>query len=780
MKQLLISLFFFLYLINSLFSENNIELNNDNVIDIGSYAYIFADEITPRTIESLLLEIGEKGIENIPQTTFSGEHIDYNVWVYFTLKNESENENWVVEYDYERTGKRLTLYEIHNGEIIREIDDGIHVPWGMKDLSYRNPAFVLNIENGETKDYIIRFSKPKNLPFLTDMQIKLKLRSIKKFIEYTSYENLFLGILLGVIIVMGFYNLILYFSLRQLGYLYFSLFIFFLGLLQLNTYGIVAQWFPTSFNIEYLVSVFFPSLQGIAFVLFSTSLLRLKDRYPKLSLGLIVSSLSMPLFSMIFLLGNIVSIIAIRNILLLVYLIIIITLSIIIALKGDRSAKIFLASNSVFLVFAVIGLLMQMGILPFYFILSHSMDIGIIVMIVLFSLALGDEIKAIHNEKEKAKLESNAKTMFLANMSHEMRTPLSGIIGFSELIENSSNSEDIFRHNEMIRKEGNRLQFLINQLLDLAKAESGKISLDIRPFSLSKLINSIESSFFNRAKQQKLLLSTYIDSDQLSEWYEGDPDRIEQILVNLVGNALKFTEEGSITVRAEKEDGNIKLSVTDTGIGIKEKDRNKIFGTFIQGDQTTSRKYGGTGLGTAISKELAHLMGGDIGFYPNKPSGTVFWVSLPLETAKSPDKLGVSHALQNEDPHSIKGASILLAEDYLANQLIAKRHLESAKCNVDLAVNGKVAIQMASLKKYDLILMDVQMPEMDGLEATRIIRKQGLNTETPIVAMTASAYDTVRQECFRSGMNDVMAKPIRKVHFLKNVLTWIRPIPSRV
>lgn len=780
MKQVCIYLIFYLFLLNPLIADISININNDGVIDIGSNAYIFSDNETQRTIESLLVEIDEKGIENIPQTSFSGEHINYNAWVYFSLHNATNNDKWVLEYDYERNGKRLTLYEIDNGKIINEIDDGFHIPWDKKNLAYRNSAFILTIGKGETKDFCVRFSVPIDRSLLTDLQIKLKARPIKNFIEYTSYEHLFLGVILGVVIVMALYNLILFFSLRQFGYLYFSLFIFFLGFLQLNTYGIVAQWFPTSMKIASLISRFFPSLQGVAFILFSSSLLRLGERYPKISVVLKCSSLSMPLLSLAFHLWNAVYMISIRNVLLLFYLIIIITLSIIISLRGDRPAKLFLISNSVFLVFAVVGVLMQMGLLPFSFMLYHSMDLGMIAMIVLFSLALGDEIKIIHNEKEKAKLENHAKTMFLANMSHEMRTPLSGIIGFSELIENTSNREDIYKHNEMIKKEGSRLQFLINQLLDLSKAESGKFTLDIRPFSLSILINSIESSFIDRARKENLNLYTHIDENSLSDWYEGDPDRIEQILVNLVGNALKFTEEGSITINIENEGGNVRFTVTDTGIGIREKDINKIFGTFVQGDQSTSRKYGGTGLGTAISRELAHLMGGDIGFYPNNPTGTVFWVSLPLKPSNTPAFSGDSQDKLDVELGCIKGASVLLAEDYLANQLIAKRHLESVNCSVDIAANGKIAVAMASGKKYDLILMDVQMPEMDGLEATRIIKKQGLNTETPVIAMTASPYDTVRQECISCGMDDVMAKPIRKVSFLKNVLKWIRPVPTRI
>jgi len=762
-----------------LFADNSIQLRKDGAIDIGKSAYVFSDRIdAPRTINSLLSEISEKGIENIPQTQFSGEHIKNNAWVYFSLQNETENENWVMEYDYDRSGKRLTLYEIEKGRITREIEEGNHIPWEQKDLVYRNPAFVLNIGKGETKDYILRFSSPENLPFLTDLQIKLKLWTMKGFIENASSQHLFFGVLLGVAIVMGLYNLILFFSLQQKGYLYFSLFIFFLGFLQLNSYGIIAKWFPTSMNLDYMVGTFFPSLLGIAYILFSSTLLRLRERYPKLLSVLIWSSWVMPLFSLIFQLANILFIMEIRNILLLIYLVIIIILSIIISLRGDRPAQIFLLSNSIFLFFAVIGMLMQIGVLPFSLFLSHSMDLGMIVMIVLFSLALGDEIKIIHNEKEKAKLESDAKTMFLANMSHEMRTPLNGIIGFSELIQNTSDSEEIHRHNEIIRKESNRLHFLINQLLDLSKAEKGKMALDIRPFSLSALLNSIESSFLYRAKQQNLVFSSHFDSNQLSEWYEGDPDRIEQILVNLVGNALKFTEQGSIHVKAEKEHENVKITVADTGIGIEEKDKSKIFGIFNQADQSVSRKYGGTGLGTAIARELTHLMDGEIGFYQNKPSGTVFWISLPLKPTDCPDFSKEKSDLKKEELSGLEGASILLAEDYLANQLIAKRHLESVNCKVDLAENGKIAVEKAAQKKYSLILMDVQMPEMDGLEATSIIKKQGLNRETPVLAMTASAYDTERQKCLSSGMDEVIAKPIRKNSFLKTLLHWIGSVPS--
>lgn len=743
-------------------------------IDIGRHAYIISDSSGPRTIDTLLKEIRDRGLANIPRSAFSGEHISYNAWVLFTLKNESDSTNWILEYDYERTGKQITLYEIENGNAVRLHNDGFHVPWDQKDLPHRNPAFRLFLDRGETRHYCILFSKPEDRPFLTDLQIKLKLWPLREFIGKAAAEHLFFGILLGIIIVMGLYNLILFVYLRQWGYFYYSLFIFFLGMMQLNTYGIISKAFPTSLNIDFIISTFFPSLQGVAYVLFSASLLRLHERYPRTAFLLIWSSLLMPLFSFMFQIWNILFVMDIRNILLLLYLLSIIFLSVRIALKGDRPAKIFLTSNCIFLLFAVIGVFMQMGILPFITLLYHSMDIGMILMIVLFSLALGDEIKAIRHDKEKAKLESTAKTMFLANMSHEMRTPLNGIIGFTELVQNSSDLEEIHRHNVLIRRESNRLLFLISQLLDLSKAETGKISLNIRPFSISALLNSLESSFTQRVEQNNLKLSTHVDMENVNEWYEGDPDRIEQILVNLVGNALKFTDQGTIRIEVTRESERIRFSVADTGIGIKEQDRGRIFGAFVQADSSITRKYGGSGLGTTIARELVLLMKGDIGFYPNKPKGTVFWFTLPLSPSIRPDFTSELHGLEPDELTALKDSSVLLAEDYPTNQFIAQRHLESVGCVVDLAVNGKEAVKKASENKYALILMDVQMPEMDGLEATKIIKREALNAQTPIIAMTASAYDAERQECIDNGMDDVIAKPIRKVPFLKTVSSWIR------
>ncbi|MBN1649609.1 MAG: response regulator [Spirochaetales bacterium] len=770
-----------LLVLNSfLFADAVFVLYGQKTISINNEAYTFADSEVPRTIESLLREIREKGLENMPRTRFSGEHLRTNAWAYFTLKNESDAAKWILEYDYERTGKEFTLYEIVDGKVVNTIKDGYEIPWSDKDLAYRNPAFLLTLGPGETRDYCLLFTKPTRRPFLTDLQMKLRISPLRVFISRSSTEHLFYGVLLGIIGVMALYNLFLFFSLKQKGYLYYSMFIFFLGILQLNTYGIVARWFPESWNIDYLVSTFFPSFQGLAYVFFSNSLLRLRDRFSKISPVLTWSALAMPLLSLIFFIWNVVFITEIRNAMLMLYVLTVIVLSVLIALRGDRPAKIYIASNLFLLLPAIIGLLMQMGLLPFLHELYYTMDIGIIIMIILSSLALGDEINLIQREKEQAKHESSAKTRFLTNMSHEMRTPLNGIIGFTELIQGSNDLAEIHRQNTLIRKEGGRLLFLINQLLDLAQAEAGRLTLNECAFSISGLINSIESSFLQRAHKKKLELHTNIDADRVHDWYEGDPDRIEQILVNLVGNALKFAGEGTIRIEVSCHAGQVRFSVADTGIGIKETDRNRIFGAFVQADPSITRRFGGSGLGTTIAKELVKIMGGEIGYYSNKPSGTVFWFSLPLKPTAKPDFSGEPHELDQDKLDTLSGTPVLLAEDYPTNQFIALRHLESVNCRVDLAENGRIAVEMAAAKKYALILMDVQMPEMDGLEATRIIRKQGLNTDTPVLAMTASAYDFERRECLENGMNDVIAKPIRKASFLRVVSSWIGRLPTGV
>ena len=382
----------------------------------------------------------------------------------------------------------------------------------------------------------------------------------------------------------------------------------------------------------------------------------------------------------------------------------------------------------------------------------------------------------LHDAMEAARHASQAKSRFLANISHEMRTPLNCIIGFSEMISRRVD-HDQKKNLDIVLEESERLLTLINQLLDIEKIEAGKISLDPATFNLKEFLQSIENSFAVHCADKGLYLQVEEGND-VPELIEADSFRLRQVLDNLVSNAVKFTSRGGIRVSVAVEEwpGNrelvLKFSVADTGIGIPREQAETIFDSFEQGDTSRTRLYGGTGLGTTITKQLVTLMKGEIGMESEIGFGSLFWFTLPCRV---PMEDGFPDAI-NASPGSVEliqgSPKVLVVEDYLPNRVIARSHLESVGCQVSEALNGREAVELAEERFFDLILMDVQMPEMDGLEATALIR-QGPNRETPIVGLTANAFPDDLRQYRQAGMNGVLTKPLRREAFLSDVASWL-------
>jgi CheY-like chemotaxis protein/HPt (histidine-containing phosphotransfer) domain-containing protein len=373
--------------------------------------------------------------------------------------------------------------------------------------------------------------------------------------------------------------------------------------------------------------------------------------------------------------------------------------------------------------------------------------------------------------EESAKLKSD----FVANMSHELRTPLSAILGFSDLLQKTKLDPLQKDYADAIHTAGNNLLSIINDVLDLSKMDAGKFIIERVPFSMPELMHSIQVMFSQKAKQKKLKFSCSVDTS-INYFALGDPMRLTQILVNLISNALKFTEEGSVFVSCmvEKEDKDtvqLMFTVKDTGIGIPEDKASEIFERFTQADANITRRYGGTGLGLPITKLLVELQGGSISFKNNDGGGVEFSCMLPyakMKDAQTAHQSATSSAKIAIEP----GKNILLVEDNIMNQKLATMILQSRGLNITVAENGERAVEILKHDAFDVILMDIQMPAMDGYKATEIIRND-LHISTPIIAMTAHALAGEREKCLQAGMNDYISKPFDEKNLVGHIAQFI-------
>ncbi len=381
-----------------------------------------------------------------------------------------------------------------------------------------------------------------------------------------------------------------------------------------------------------------------------------------------------------------------------------------------------------------------------------------------FILDCRDITQRKKDAEELVKLQK-AKEQFLANISHEIRTPINGIAGMADLLGQNTNAGDTETYLNAIRHSAENLKVIINDILDLAAIESGKLKFEKIGFNLTDLVPSLIGTFAYQAKDKNIQL-TYSIAEKLNRILIGDPVRLNQVLINLISNAVKFTHHGTIQVnctveRQQKEVCWVRFEVADTGIGIPAEKLNTIFESFSQADASVTRKYGGSGLGLTIVKQLVELQNGKITVRSEEQAGSTFIVLIPYQIGKA-SSLSASPVEKNKilDNSITRNLQILLVEDNDINRLYARSILKNWECDVDIAENGLVAIEKVKNRDYDVVLMDVQMPVMDGYEATRAIRSlDNAKRDIPIVALTANATKPDIEKCLASGMNDYLPKP---------------------
>ncbi|MDZ7740895.1 MAG: ATP-binding protein [Bacteroidota bacterium] len=381
---------------------------------------------------------------------------------------------------------------------------------------------------------------------------------------------------------------------------------------------------------------------------------------------------------------------------------------------------------------------------------------------------MGNLERDLREAVDKAEAANHIKAMFLANISHEIRTPMNGIIGMYNVLKQTELTDEQREFLDIINISGQNLLTIIDDIIDLSKIESGQLILDSKAFKLNEEILRVVKLLTIKAKGKGIELKTNI-SDEANSDFIGDAARLRQIITNLTNNAIKYTKEGSVTIKAESVEidekyHELKFSIIDTGIGISKEGIQKLFKAFSQLDSSSTRKYGGTGLGLAIAKNLSNLMNGEIGVESEEGRGSVFWFTARLEKKQIDKEVKSTEKKSQADKKDQDNLHILLVEDNLLNQKFATATLKKEGHLVDIAENGKIAVDKYKNHNYDLILMDIQMPVMDGMEATREIRdfeKQNDKSKTKIIAITAYVMERDRKMCLNAGMNEYLAKPFK-------------------
>ena len=405
----------------------------------------------------------------------------------------------------------------------------------------------------------------------------------------------------------------------------------------------------------------------------------------------------------------------------------------------------------------------------------NSSHLKVITKLCYFNNVLSHELLIA---KEQAEQLSKIKSQFLANMSHEIRTPMAAIIGFSDLALLNEMPQETYDYLQDINTASNQLMAILNDILDSSKLEAGQMTLQLDCFNLSDIRTTLQSLLINTAQKKGLILTIEIAS-KVPDTFIGDHLRLRQVLINLLGNAIKFTEQGEVKLnislqQIDVNEARLLFAVTDTGMGISSKQQDKLFQPFVQVDDGSSRNFGGTGLGLTISQELVQLMGGSIKLDSHVGVGSCFSFELLLPLAEAAIESNILPTI-SLNPEALKGVRILIAEDNYFNQMLITELLKNfGATSIVLADDGLKALAALKQDSFDIVLMDLHMPSMDGCEATIEIRKQACYAQLPVIALSAGVTDEEKKRCLAVGMNDFVAKPINKVALLTTLERWLK------
>jgi signal transduction histidine kinase/CheY-like chemotaxis protein len=762
--------------------------NNSTQIALGNHAY-YLEDISGEYSLFDIVELDQSNFQLLTEESLNKGFTHSTYWLKFTIIDntiDKKTQSWKIENTYPLLDY-LDIYIVDEDKNIEHIKMGDTYLYNQRPVDHRNFIAPITLHDNEVKDIYVRVTTSSS------MQIPIFIWHPDYFFEARSGEQYGLGLYYGMMLVMFFYNFFLWFSIRDSNYLWYIGYLGAFAILQATTSGLGYQYlWPTSPWIESIAPPISIALVGIFGIAFTRRFLHTRQ-YHIVADNLLrsVLVLSVVVFILSFI-ADTATVMALAKIVVVTFLLFILYASVAMLLRGHRQARFFLAAWVSLILGGLFTIGMMLGVFPNTFLMTHASKIGSVIEIILLSFALADRIKVIESEKKiivrraqqelertNKKLQENnrLKDEFLATISHEFRTPLNGILGSLELTQQDVSNPNI----NMAKGSAYEMLNLVDQVLSYTELQAGNFIIKAAAINLPELLEKISTNMQQPCADKGIEFS--IESNPRNpKIIIADKKRLFQAINPILDNALKFTERGhvSLSIQVKYADNQylLLIKIEDSGIGIPENKRNEILDAFTQGDGSSSRQFNGLGIGLSLVKALCTQLGGSIHVSSEENYGTLVEMSLPIEVPQQ-----ISPSTQKTNSNKAKRikeqARVLIVEDNHINQVVLKTMLQRLNVESETADHGGKALsilQQAHTQnaEFDLILMDCQMPVMDGFEATRNIRNSNEPyANIPIIAVTANALSSDKERCLQSGMNDYLSKPFQLDDIRGKLQDWL-------